>query len=78
MLVLNRKAGESFTINDQITIKILGDFGTVRIGIDAPKHMRIMRDELTERGQQKHKQNFKASELKKIAEKKQCNHDLLD
>lgn len=46
MLVLNRKVGESITIDGQIKIKILADFGVVRVGIDAPKHMRIIRDEL--------------------------------
>ena len=49
MLVLNRKAGESFTIDGQIKIKILNEFGNVRVGIEAPKHMRIVRDESTEK-----------------------------
>ncbi len=51
MLVLNRKVGESITIDGQIKIKVLGDFGRVRIGIDAPKHMQIVRDEVIEKTQ---------------------------
>lgn len=46
MLVLKRKAGESITIDGDIKIKILNNFGTVRLGIDAPKHIQIVRDEL--------------------------------
>jgi len=51
MLVLNRKVGESFTINGEIKIKILNDFGIVRVGIDAPKHIKIIRDELINKTQ---------------------------
>jgi len=58
MLVLNRKAGESFTIDGQIKIKILGDFGRVRIGIEAPNDVRIVRDELSN-GNRKSNQNKK-------------------
>lgn len=46
MLILSRKTDESFTIDGQIKIKILGSHGRVRIGIDAPKHIQIVRDEL--------------------------------
>lgn len=60
MLVLNRKAGESFTIDGQIKIKILSDFGVVRVGIEAPRHMRIVRDELIEKEQRQNKQKIKS------------------
>lgn len=53
MLVLNRKPGESITIDGQIKIKILCGYGSTRIGIDAPKHIRIVRDELIESNQPK-------------------------
>lgn len=56
MLVLNRKAGESITIDGQIKIKILNKFGVVRVGIEAPKHVRIVRDELGEKLQSDRKQ----------------------
>lgn len=59
MLVLKRKVGEAITIGDQIKIKILGDFGTVRVGIEAPKCMRIVRDELIEKNKLKNTQKTK-------------------
>lgn len=47
MLILNRKPGESITIDDNINIKILdGYHGSIRVGIEAPKHIKIIRDEL--------------------------------
>lgn len=50
MLILTRKPGESLIIGDDITINILGVQGNqVRIGIDAPKEVKIMRTELLER-----------------------------
>lgn len=49
MLVLSRKAGESLIIgnNIKITIVRIERGGKVRIGIDAPKEIRILRKELT-------------------------------
>ncbi len=46
MLVLKRQIGESIIIDGQIEIKILSDFNGIRIGIEAPKHMNIIRAEL--------------------------------
>jgi len=47
MLVLSRKAGEAITVNQDITIEILSNEGDrVRIGIQAPKDVRIYRREL--------------------------------
>lgn len=47
MLVLSRKPGERILIGDEIAVTIvrIGP-NTVRIGIDAPRHMNIVRDEL--------------------------------
>lgn len=46
-LVLNRKAGESIRINDDIEIKIVGIQGAkFRIAIDAPKDVRVHRGEV--------------------------------
>ena len=46
MLVLSRGEGESIQIGDDITVTIVRTGGTVRIGIDAPKGMDILRTEL--------------------------------
>jgi carbon storage regulator len=47
MLVLSRKAGEVLFIGKDISIEILGVEGDrVRVGINAPKEMRIFRKEL--------------------------------
>ena len=47
MLILQRKAGESLLIGDEIEISILSvDSGRVRIAINAPKHVSILRSEL--------------------------------
>ncbi len=49
MLVLSRKKGEKLAIGPNITIEILGVEGDrVRVGIDAPKEVRIFRKELLE------------------------------
>lgn len=47
MLVLSRKVGERIWIGDAVAItivKIAG--GVVRIGVDAPEHLPVLRDEL--------------------------------
>ena len=50
MLVITRKTGESFTIGDEVTVTVLGDRERpVRLGIDAPVHVRVLRTELRER-----------------------------
>ena len=47
MLVLSRKKSESIRIGDEIRIKVIDVRGkTVRIGIEAPDHVSILRAEL--------------------------------
>ena len=47
MLILRRKAGESFLIGDDITVKIIATKNKeVQIAIDAPKEVLVMRTEL--------------------------------
>ena len=49
MLVLSRKPGEKILIGDDVTVTIvrIGP-NTVRIGIEAPRTMNIVREELCE------------------------------
>lgn len=47
MLILSRKPGESLSINDEIEIKIIDINGDkVKIGINAPIDVKILRGEL--------------------------------
>ena len=47
MLILQRKAGESLVIGDNITIRVISVDGTrVRLAIDAPEDVPILRSEL--------------------------------
>jgi carbon storage regulator len=47
MLVLSRKVNERIQIGEDITITVVRlSAGSVRIGIEAPGHMTILRDEL--------------------------------
>lgn len=47
MLVLSRKAGESIVINDSVCVKVLHTKrGSVRLGIEAPENIPVVRDEL--------------------------------
>jgi len=63
MLILSRKIEEEIKIGDSITIKILGIHeGQVRIGIDAPKDLKVFRAEIY---QQIQKENADASKVTK-------------
>lgn len=47
MLVLTRKVGESIKMGDDVTVTVLEvDGGKVRIGIDAPREIEIVRSEV--------------------------------
>lgn len=48
MLILSRKSGETLLINDEIEVKIIDINGDkVKIGIEAPKNVKILRKELS-------------------------------
>lgn len=51
MLVLSRKVGERILIGDQIAITVVRiNATTVRLGIDAPSKLVVVREELTAGG----------------------------
>jgi carbon storage regulator len=51
MLVLSRKVGESILISESIRITVVQSAknGRIRLGIDAPPEVRVLREELLER-----------------------------
>ncbi len=49
MLILSRKLEEAIWLGDNIKVKIMGiDKGNVKIGIEAPSDITILREELKE------------------------------
>ncbi len=47
MLILSRKLDESILIGDSITLKVISiDKGSVKLGINAPANVRVLRSEL--------------------------------
>lgn len=72
MLVITRKKGESLMIGDNIEITISKiDDGSVKIGVNAPKEITILRKELYEQVKDENKQAIKVdmSLLKNIKKK---------
>ena len=50
MLVLTRRTGESVIIGHTTTVTVLGvKNGQVRLGVDAPPHVAVHREEIYER-----------------------------
>ncbi|QCD52286.1 MULTISPECIES: carbon storage regulator CsrA [unclassified Campylobacter] len=57
MLILSRKEGESILLGNNIKITIAGiSKSGVKVGIDAPKNMMILRSELAEEVANENKQ----------------------
>jgi carbon storage regulator len=62
MLVLSRKKDESIMIGDQIELKILSVEGDqVKLGIIAPKNVKVYRSEVYESIQQQNKEALNVS-----------------
>ncbi|MBN2258973.1 MAG: carbon storage regulator CsrA [Clostridiales bacterium] len=69
MLVLTRKLDEGIVLSGDIVIKILGiEDGKVKIGIEAPKHIEIHREEIFEliKNENKNAININIEQLKKL------------
>ncbi len=50
MLILTRKANETLTVGNDVTVTILGIKGNqVRIGVNAPKEVAVHREEVFNR-----------------------------
>ena len=50
MLVLSRKVGEKILIGENVSVTVVRVAqGVVRIGVDAPKDMAIIRDDIKDR-----------------------------
>lgn len=72
MLVLSRKKDETIMIGDQIELKILSiDGDQVKLGIVAPKNIKVYRTEVYESIQQQNKEalNVSKSLLSQISKK---------
>lgn len=67
MLILSRKQDESILIGDDITVKIVSiEKGVVKLGIEAPSSVRVLRNEL-----------IKAVEDSNKAASQECDDSLL-
>ena len=69
MLVLARKLDESIVIGDNIIVKVVSlENGVVKLGIDAPKEISIIRDELIEEVKEQNRAALKKSDAGDLSE----------
>ena len=62
MLILTRKLGESITIGEEIKIAVLECQGKqVKLGIIAPRHVKVHREEIFEKIQEENKKSVAVS-----------------
>lgn len=72
MLIITRKKGESIMIGDDIEITVSKiDDGSVKIGIEAPRNVNILRKELYEEVEKENKEavNINLNILKNLKKK---------
>lgn len=70
MLILNRKANESIMLDDKIEIRILEvQEGKVKLGIEAPKEVTILRKEVYDEVIEANKKSLDIGQDKNILEK---------
>lgn len=63
MLVLTRKVGESIMIGDGIEVKVISiDGDQVKLGIEAPRHIKVYRQEVFEAIQSENKAALEVTE----------------
>jgi carbon storage regulator len=56
MLILSRKVGESVTIGDDINVTVVALNGNqIRLGISAPRHVRVLRQEILQAMQEENR-----------------------
>lgn len=64
MLVLTRKVGESIRIGDNIKLTVIeADGSNIKLGIDAPRSVKVHREEVFERILEENKQ---AAQVEKV------------
>ena len=69
MLILARKSGENILIGDNIVIKIIDiSKGMVKLGLDAPKDMLILREELKKAVENANKEASKEANINELEE----------
>ncbi len=62
MLILTRRVGETIKIGEDITVTVLGVKGNqVRIGVGAPRHVAVHREEIYQRIQDEQNAQPRAS-----------------
>ena len=61
MLVLSRRKGEQLIISDNIIITVLESGDEIKLGIDAPKKVKIVRKELLDSVKETNKKSTQVS-----------------